>query len=282
MNLINNTNKQQILNIKDGMKFAINIIDCEDEDLLKWLENQPENEFVAEHVEQEANGIWIENCDFRIGFKDISLIPEKESLCGEKNITIDDLKPLKEIFIESTQEYGRIHIHDISYLLAPLINNERLPEIHGKMIIVEQRVYEDDYLNKITDEEFNKLFNGNKDIYTQIPVKEEYHAHCILEVNKDDNLYITDIDFENCKQEYQTKILKWVENYAKSKGYKGVIIRTSRYPINNLVFKYGYKPIYTNDEEKVEFEKMLNMDSKEKIKYDENGNPYCYWIKSFQ
>ena len=69
--------EMEVLDIKVGDKFTINRNSCEDMDVLDWYDGQV---LIAEHVEEESNGVWVEDCDYRIDLNEIELVDTKEDI----------------------------------------------------------------------------------------------------------------------------------------------------------------------------------------------------------
>ena len=57
-----------------GCFIEINEITCSDVDLLDWLKEQKENKFKVNNIEIESNGVWVENCDYRIDLQECNSI----------------------------------------------------------------------------------------------------------------------------------------------------------------------------------------------------------------
>ena len=57
-----------------GDKFIIDTNWCDDDDLLDWYTKQENKELIALDIEEESNGVWVEECDYRIDLSDIILL----------------------------------------------------------------------------------------------------------------------------------------------------------------------------------------------------------------
>ena len=58
--------------VGDFIKINENI--CSDNGVLSWLENQNKNEFKVTAVELQSDGLWIEDCDYRIDISECELV----------------------------------------------------------------------------------------------------------------------------------------------------------------------------------------------------------------
>lgn len=55
---------------KIGGYISINKLTCNDEDILDWLDTKKENKFKVTNIEVFADGVWVDNCDYRIDIID--------------------------------------------------------------------------------------------------------------------------------------------------------------------------------------------------------------------
>ena len=63
-----------IIMLHIGDKFIIDTNSCDDDDLLDWYAKQENKELIALDIEEESNGVWVEECDYRIDLSDIILL----------------------------------------------------------------------------------------------------------------------------------------------------------------------------------------------------------------
>lgn len=61
---------EEISSPKVGEYVRINELTCSDEDILSWLQKQNKNKFRVSNIEHQSNGLWIENCEYRIDLSD--------------------------------------------------------------------------------------------------------------------------------------------------------------------------------------------------------------------
>lgn len=59
--------------IREGEKFRINEGMCNDLDLLEWYDKRENKVLVAQHVEEDTNGVWVKDCPYRIDFSEIMI-----------------------------------------------------------------------------------------------------------------------------------------------------------------------------------------------------------------
>ena len=55
---------------KIGGYISINTLTCSDEDVLEWLDTEKENKFKVNNIEVHSDGVWVDNCDYRIDIAD--------------------------------------------------------------------------------------------------------------------------------------------------------------------------------------------------------------------
>lgn len=66
--------KTNNLNLRTGDKIKINILLCQDEDVLNWYMDREDELVTVRHIEEEVNGVWVEDCDYRIDLDEIILV----------------------------------------------------------------------------------------------------------------------------------------------------------------------------------------------------------------
>lgn len=60
--------------LKAGDKFIIDTNICQDVDVINWYLEQPDRVLIAKHVEEDVNGVWVEDCPYRIDLSEIEKI----------------------------------------------------------------------------------------------------------------------------------------------------------------------------------------------------------------
>jgi len=107
-----------------------------------------------------------------------------------------------------------------------------------------------------SDDEYNDIFvDGNKIGYiTLSPARKEYYW---VDINLPNPLALVDIKILNefRGKNYLTETMKWLEGFAKDKGYKSLFLRVddnseiSSDILFQIYQKYGFRPYKTVDEE---------------------------------
>jgi len=54
-----------------GDTFIIDTCICEDVDVINWYTDQSNKVLVAEHIEEDVNGVWVKDCPYRIDLSEI-------------------------------------------------------------------------------------------------------------------------------------------------------------------------------------------------------------------
>ena len=149
-------------------------------------------------------------------------------------------------------------------------------------------VYEKDELNHMTADEVNAHYErmieetGNE-WFGEI-VRPDLNAHISFEVGNDDYLHLISIKLLEKGKGVGTRMVAWLEAYAKAQGFKGVLIRATESEImNHLAVKRGYVPVYNTVEERIAFGKQqgFRYDPNAVIKYDSNGHIFGYYQLTF-
>lgn len=70
--LKNGTEESNFPSIGDYISIDENT--CTDTDILDWLDTQTENRFKINHIELESNGIWVDNCEYRIDINECAFL----------------------------------------------------------------------------------------------------------------------------------------------------------------------------------------------------------------
>lgn len=65
-----------------GNYIRINESICEDVDVLDWLGEQKYNQFKITNIEPEANGIWVEGCEYRLDIQECILLSKPNVLAN--------------------------------------------------------------------------------------------------------------------------------------------------------------------------------------------------------
>jgi hypothetical protein len=107
-----------------------------------------------------------------------------------------------------------------------------------------------------SDDEYNDIFvDGNKIGYIILsPARKEYYW---VDINLPNPLALVDIKILNefRGKNYLTETMKWLEGFAKDKGYKSLFLRVddnseiSSDILFQIYQKYGFRPYKTVDEE---------------------------------
>lgn len=107
-----------------------------------------------------------------------------------------------------------------------------------------------------SDDEYNDIFvDGNKIGYIILsPARKEYYW---VDINLPNPLALVDIKILNefRGKNYLTETMRWLEGFAKDKGYKSLFLRVddnseiSSDILFQIYQKYGFRPYKTVDEE---------------------------------
>lgn len=189
-------------------------------------------------------------------------------MTNELCLPLQDLEPLKEIIKDSSEHYGHYRIEYYKY---------------GTQVCVSQIAYEEERFNQMTEQEL-EIYSEGLDENQGLPVKHTYNAHVTITLSNDGTLHLNSIKVGETGKGYGNKILDWIENYAKSKGLKGILICSTESPVmNHLAVKRGYRPIYSTVEERIAFERELGFrhDLTTEIEYDDNGHVFGYYQLNF-
>jgi len=159
---------------------------------------------------------------------------------------------------------------------------------HYQFLDLNFSVYEDDALNDLTKEELEAHYeqmieeSGNE-FYGEV-VRGEFSTHISFEVGNDDYLHLISIKLLEKGKGVGTRMVAWLEEYAKSQGFKGVLIRSTESEVmNHLAVKRGYVPVYNTVEERIAFGKQqgFRYDPNAVIKYDSKGHIFGYYQLTF-
>lgn len=104
--------------LKVGDKFKVNLHTCNDEDVLEWYQDLPSAVLTAKVVEYDVNGVWVEDCPFRIDLDEIVKLNLNEKVQGiidkinnKIRINIDDLLDTV-ILISEVKKTGETNMMD--------------------------------------------------------------------------------------------------------------------------------------------------------------------------
>lgn len=188
-----------------------------------------------------------------------------------KKLDINDFKEIFDILKDSVKEkpYFREYVYD------------------EKCVGISQIVYEDDKFNHFSEEDWEKYereFEEETGMeYCGETLDKRYQAVLTVSITKyngESYMGLNCIEVGTKHSGYGSRILTWLEEYAKKKHFKGVIIRyTESKEMNLLALKKGYRPILTDGDEYLLFNKENNIRLKGDWKYDENNNVFGYYLK---
>ena len=124
------------------------------------------------------------------------------------------------------------------------------------MIKQKQKLKESINIENPSDDEYNDIIvDGNKIGYIILsPARKEYYW---VDINLPNPLALVDIKIFNefRGKNYLTETMKWLEEFAKDKGYKSLFLRVddnseiSSDILFQIYQKYGFRPYKTVDEE---------------------------------
>lgn len=187
------------------------------------------------------------------------------------NLDIKDFKEVFDILKESVKE-------------KPYFQETIFDE---KCVGIIQCVYENEILNHFSKEDWEKYikeFEAETGCeFSGELLDERYNAHLTISITKYNNesyIGLNCIEVGLKHSGYGSRILDWLEKYAKENNFKGVIIRyTQSKEMNLLALKKDYKAILTEGDEYLLFNKENNTRLNGKWRYDENNNIFGYYLK---
>lgn len=83
-----------------GDLVSINTSYCDDDHLLEWLDSQEKQLFTVTLVEPQSNGLWIEDCDYRIDFSLCAVVKASSKSEIDTDIDINNMYNFKNKIIE--------------------------------------------------------------------------------------------------------------------------------------------------------------------------------------
>ena len=157
------------------------------------------------------------------------------------NLNIKDFKEVFDILKESVKEKP--------YFQETIFNE--------KCVGISQCVYQNESLNHFSEEDWKKYIKEFEEEtgfeFSGETLDKRYKAHLTISITKYNNesyIGLNCIEVGLKHNGYGSRILSWLEEYAKNNNFKGVIIRyTQSKEMNLLALKKGYKAILTEGDE---------------------------------